>query len=562
MAVRNMRLGQILIEHHLIDAQQLDEALRKQKEEPGKKLGDILTESGVITETDLMKAMGAHLNVPYVDLAGLTIDAKIPGKIPESIARKYMVVPIAVDDRTITVATNDPLNYYALDDIRLATNMEVKVVLSTTAKIQAVIDRYFSTQQAVNAAQDLSREQQPQVQTVDLEDQLGDRIGNAPVVRLVNSIITQAVKLGASDIHIEPMEKETRVRVRVDGVLQNQMTLTASSHATIVTRLKIMSNMNIAERRIPQDGRIEMQVDGKPIDLRISTLPTVTGEKMVIRVLGGASSVVSRAKLGIVGENARRFDDLLKAPTGMVLVSGPTGSGKTTTLYSVLNDMNRSEVNVITVEDPVEFRLPGINQVQINAKAGLTFASGLRSILRQDPDIIMVGEIRDNETAEIAVRSAITGHFVLSTVHTNDAVSTVTRLENMGIEPYLLASALDGVVAQRLVRRICTHCAEEYEPTDAERAMLHLPEGQKLHRGKGCSYCGHSGYKGRVGVYEIVPITAKMRTLVERGEPEDVLREEAKKEGMVSLHDGCVELVRQGTTTIAEMLRVAYELDE
>ncbi|MFT8889247.1 MAG: GspE/PulE family protein [Ethanoligenens sp.] len=560
MAVKNMQLGQILLEHGLITQQQLEHTLQLQKQQSGKKLGDIFTAEGIISELELIHALEAHFKVPYIDLAGVQIDPKAPTLLPEEIAQKYTVLPIAIDGHTLTVATTDPLNYYALDDIRLATNMEIKVVLSTADSIRTGIGRFYSSQEAAAAADDLSR-QQPQTATIDLEEQLGDRIDNAPVVRLVNSIITQGVKLGASDIHIEPLEQETRVRVRIDGVLQNLMVLPPAAHALVITRLKIMSDMNIAERRIPQDGRIEMDVSGNPVDLRLSTLPTVTGEKIVIRVLGGAATVLSRSQLGITGKNASLFDRLLKSPSGIVLVSGPTGSGKTTTLYSVLKEFDRPQVNIITVEDPVEFRLPGINQVQINPKAGLTFASGLRSILRQDPDIIMVGEIRDQETAEIAVRSAITGHLVLSTVHTNDAVSSVTRLVNMGIEPYLLSSALVGVVAQRLVRKTCTHCATQYIPSADEKRLLHLPDGALLTRGTGCNYCGQTGYKGRTGIYEIMPVDKALRVLIEGGASEDNLRAEAVKSGMITLHEGCAELVRQGVTTVKEMLRVTYQPD-
>lgn len=561
MAMKNMQLGQILVEQGRITQHQLDSALREQKAHPGKKLGDMLVDLGILSEPDLMRALESHFNAPYIDLAGTPIDEEACTLIPQEMAEKYTVIPISKAGRTVTVATNDPLNYYALDDVRLATNMEVKVVLCTAGQIKNAIGRYYSTQQAEEAALDLRREQ-PAAQVSGIDTGLDERIGNAPVVRLVNSIITQAVKLGASDIHVEPVETETRVRLRIDGMLQNQMSLPPSSHGMISTRLKIMSGMDIAERRVPQDGRIEMDVDGHPVDLRVSTLPTVIGEKIVIRVLGGMGSIMTREQLGLTGDVKRQYTELLRITNGIILICGPTGSGKTSTLYSILKEMDRPEVNIITVEDPVEFRLPGINQVQINAKAGLTFASGLRSILRQDPDIIMVGEIRDGETAQIAVRAAITGHLVLSTVHTGDAPATVTRLGNMGLENFLISSALRGVVAQRLVRRVCKHCARQYLPNADERALLRLQPGEMLTHGEGCTYCNHTGYKGRAGIYEIMLITNRLRTMIEAGAPEEELRRAAREEGMVTLQEGCAAMVRAGITTTREMMRVVYQTED
>ncbi|MFT9076784.1 GspE/PulE family protein [Ethanoligenens sp.] len=559
MTQRSEHLGQILLNQKRITREQLEEVLRAQKKRPGQKIGNMLVEMQFITENDLMEALHEHFKIPSIDLTGTPIQQSAIALVPQELAEKYNVFPVREDGRTLTIATSDPLNYYAMDDIRLAADREIVVMLGTLSGIRNAIARYYSGQRAEEAAEDLSRQFVSAQEELPMNTEMGERLENAPVVRLVNSIITQAVKMGASDIHIEPAEQETRVRMRLDGLLRQQMNLPASAHASVIARLKIMSDMDIAERRIPQDGRIETIIDGKPIDLRLSILPTVTGEKMVIRVLGG-TSVLQRSQLGLDAQNVVRFETILKSPNGIVLVCGPTGSGKTTTLYSVLKDLNAPEINMITIEDPVEFRLPGVNQVQINTKAGLTFASGLRSMLRQDPDIIMVGEIRDAETAEMAVRSAITGHLVFSTVHTNDAVSTVTRLVNMGVQPFMIASSLVGVDSQRLVRRICRHCAEEYTPADEECKSLGLPAGVKLWRGRGCNYCSNTGYKGRMAIHEILIITKEIRQLIESGATEDRLQEAALADGMVPLFESAKKAVLAGETTVSELMRVAYHL--
>lgn len=558
MAIRNVPLGQILVESNVITQEQLDKALEIQKQSNGsKKLGGVLIEQGLITENDLMRALEARFKVPFVDLTELTIDHSAPALISEELAKKYTVIPIAVKDKTLTVATSDPMNFYALDDLRLATNMEIKVVLSSPSLINNAIGRYYSQKHAEDAAEVLSREFKIEPISGNFSE-IDEKIDNAPVVKLVNSIITQAVKIGASDIHIEPMEKETRIRVRVDGVLQNQMVLPIGAHNAVITRFKIMSGMDIAERRLPQDGRVETIVDAHSVDLRLSILPTVNGEKLVIRILGGMGTVLSKNQLGLSDKNAEIFERIIKNPNGIILVSGPTGSGKTTTLYSILGEFNKPGVNIITVEDPVEYRLPGINQVQVNTKAGLTFASGLRSILRQDPDIIMIGEIRDSETAQIAVRAAITGHLVLSTIHTNDAPSTMTRLVDMGIEPYLASSSVVGVIAQRLVRNICPRCKTAYDPSPHEIELLDLKEGEKLWRGEGCKHCGSMGYKGRTAIHEIMLIDKNLRSLISRRATADELRSYAVENGMSTLRKSCAELVVKGVTTFEEMLKITY----
>ena len=560
-SVKNLRLGQMLVEAGLITQPQLDEALARQRDTPDTKLGDLLVQMGYIDERALVTTLSVRLKVPYVDLGETRVDPEAAALISEDLAKKYNIIPIAAEGKMLTVATSDPMNLYALDDVRLATNMEVRVVLSAGSDIRAAIGTIYSTRQTEAAAQDLSRAFDAQAGPAPLlSESLEERIDNAPVVRLVNSMIQQAVRLQASDIHIEPMEEKTRVRMRVDGVLQEQMTLASAAHASIVTRLKIMGGMNIAEKRIPQDGRVEMQIDGKNVDLRLSVLPTVTGEKVVIRVLGGMDGMLAVEDLGLSDANYRLFSEIIKSPNGMILVSGPTGSGKTTTLYAILSKINHIGCNIITVEDPVEYRLPGVNQVQVNPKAGLDFASGLRSILRQDPDIIMIGEIRDSETAQIAVRAAITGHLVLSTIHTNDAASTVTRLVNMGVEPYLVSSAVVGVAAQRLVRRICPRCKAAYSASEDEQRILRLEPGTRLYRGAGCNFCDHTGYKGRVAIHEILAMNHKIRGMVDRNATADELRAQAVADGTLTLQQSCRELVLDGTTTLDEMLRATYNI--
>lgn len=560
MSIKNIPLGQILIESNFITKEQLDHALAIQKQSGGsKKLGDILVESGIITEKELMRALEQRFKVPFVDLGEISIDNTAPALITEELASKYTVIPIDRKGGVLTVATADPMNYYALDDLKLATNMEIKVVLAAPSAIKNAIGKYYSKKHAEDAAEILNREFKIEDISNDYSE-IDEKIDNAPVVKLVNSIIQQAVKLGASDIHIEPMEKITRIRVRVDGVLQNLMTLAVGAHNAVITRFKIMSGMNIAERRLPQDGRVETVIDDRPLDLRLSILPTVNGEKLVIRILGGMGNLLSKNQLGLGEKNAKLFDQIIKNPNGIILVSGPTGSGKTTTLYSILGEFNKPGVNIITVEDPVEYRLSGVNQVQVNTKAGLTFASGLRSILRQDPDIIMIGEIRDGETAQIAVRAAITGHLVLSTIHTNDAPSTITRLVDMGIEPYLASSSVVGIIAQRLVRNICPRCKADYEPSPYERDLLGLSETERLWRGKGCTFCSGTGYKGRTAIHEIMLIDKKTRELISRNVTADELRTYALENGMITLQQSCTELVVKGITTVEEMLKVTYNL--
>lgn len=554
------RLGDILVESGKITEDQLQEILKKQKTS-GKRLGEILIEEKILTEDDIIDVLEIQLGIPRVDLDSTTVDMEAVKTISQSLANKYNVIPVGFEDGKIRVAMSDPLNIFALDDVKIASGCEVQPLITTQESISKSIDKYYSTQFVQKAAEELVKEHISEEQKD--EDNNLENIKNAPAVRLVDSIVKNAAKARASDIHIEPFERHVRIRYRVDGELQEVLQSPIETLGALVTRIKILGNMNIAEKRIPQDGRIIMDADGHEYDLRVSVLPTVFGEKVVIRVLDRQSFLMDKRQLGLTDGDMEKIERIIKSPYGIILVTGPTGSGKSTTLYALLSEMNHKSKNIITVEDPVEYLIEGINQVNVNTKAGLTFAAGLRAILRQDPDVIMVGEIRDSETAEIAIRSAITGHLVLSTIHTNDAASAVVRLADMGIEPYLVASSISGVIAQRLVKRICPHCKEEYEASMYEKKMMGMAEEEnlKLYRGKGCHYCSNSGYKGRLGVYEVMEFTREHRDSIIKGESTDHIKEVSVKNGMRTLKDSCMELVRKGDTTIDELIRIAFLKD-
>lgn len=558
---RRKRLGDMLIDAQKLSSEQLSAALDIQRN-TGKRLGEVLVSEGFIAQEEIIRLLETQLGIPQINLKRFVIDPKSVRLVPENLARKHVLIAVQNDGVFITVAMSDPLNYFALDDVKMTTGMDVKPVIAAQDDILASIERYYGGRAAERAVEDFKKE----YRILENESEIiGDSdVNSAPTVRLVNSIIEQAARVGASDIHIEPFEKAVRVRFRIDGVLQEMMKMNKQTLPAIVTRIKIMAQMNIAEKRLPQDGRIETQVDSKDIDLRISTLPTIYGEKVVIRLLNKSSFLYSKEQLGLSRDDIIKFNKIVSNPYGIILVTGPTGSGKSTTLYSILTELNDSKKNIITVEDPVEYTITGINQVQVNVKAGLTFANGLRSILRQDPNIIMVGEIRDGETAEIAVRSSLTGHLVLSTLHTNDAPGAVTRLVDMGVEPFLVSSSLVGIIAQRLVRRICSSCKEEYTADEWEKRLLmynyNMDEKLVLHRGKGCQYCGGSGYKGRTAIFEIMPITKKHRALIDNRATTDELREYSiREEGMITLRQNAMNLVLEGVTSIEELLRVTFE---
>lgn len=551
---RRKRLGDMLIELNYITENDLQEALKIQKE-TGNKIGEVLIERGFITEDDLLQALEIQLGIQRIYLDMITVDRKAVKIISESLAKKYNVFPVQFIEGKLLVLMNDPLNIIAEDDVRIASGYEVKIALCGKAEIAQAISKYYSEDYMKKTAEEFRN--QEKINEV-LEEELSEDIKNAPAVKLVDSIIQNAVRSKASDIHIEPFENRVCVRYRIDGALQKQFDSPKEPLAGLITRIKIMGNMDIAEKRIPQDGRIFTRVDGENVDLRVSVLPTVNGEKIVIRILDKSAFNVDKSVLGIDDDDLDKINKIINKPHGIVLVTGPTGSGKSTTLYSLLRDLNKEDKNIITVEDPVEFSMDGINQVNVNAKAGLTFASGLRSILRQDPDIVMLGEIRDTETAEIAVRAAITGHLVLSTIHTNDAPSSIVRLKDMGVAPYLVSSALVGIIAQRLIRKLCIHCKEEYIASDYEKEILGVPKYQDLtlYRKVGCNRCSNTGYKGRVGIYEVMEINREIRDLINADKPLEEITNAALRNNMKTLNKSAMNVVLNGNSTVEELLRV------
>ena len=552
------RIGDILIESGFLNDTELAEVLSAQKK-TGKRLGEVIVESGLMSEFDILRAVSSQYNYPIIDLSGIDVDPKATALLTQKFCEDNVVFPIGFDGDNLVVAIDDPMNITIEDELQFQTGYQISLMLATHTSIVDAIKVHYGRESANKAAEELGTSLASD--TLDDDSELSEAVNSAPVVKLVNSMIDYAIRSGSSDIHIEPLEDRVRVRIRIDGVMQEVMSNPISAKDAITTRIKILGGMNIAEKRIPQDGRITTVINGEDVDMRVSILPCVTGEKTVIRILAKNDANLNRKYLGISDRNNEMIDKMIKVPQGIVLISGPTGSGKTTTLYTLLSEKNTDEVNIITVEDPVEIRIPGLNQCQVNVKAGMTFASGLRSILRQDPDIILVGEIRDGETAEIAMRAAITGHLVFSTIHTNDAVSSINRLVDMGLEPYMVSSALVGVVSQRLVRRICTNCRESYEPDLSDKQYLRLDEGQKLYRGKGCTECNEKGYKGRIAIHEIVIITMKMKALLEKRASEDEMRALAVTEGTQMLQDSARDLVLEGITTVSELNRVAYTID-
>jgi len=554
---KTKQLGQILIEQGLITNDQLEAALAEQQRVP-KSLGRILIDLRLIKENDLVRALAHQIGLDFVDLSEYPIDPSATVLIPEPVAKRYRALPIGERDGRLLVAMSDPANVYALDDIRTITGRDVEPVVATAADVNAAIQKYSNMEGAVEQLAQEASDRSDEAVDLDLP---ATAVEDAPIVKLVHMLLTRAVGERASDVHIEPTERDVRVRFRVDGVLHEVMHSPKNIQGGLISRLKVMADMNIAEKRVPQDGRVSLRMGQATVDLRVATLPTVFGEKVVIRILNKASVLRRLDQLGFLDDPFKRFEASFRKPYGAILVTGPTGSGKSTTLYATLNLINDEARNIITVEDPVEYRLPGVNQIQVNNKAGLTFAGALRSILRSDPDVILVGEIRDRETALIAVESALTGHLVLSTLHTNDAPSALTRLNEIGVEPYLVASALDCVVAQRLARKLCERCKEPYTPNEAELAEAGFPQHEwqdipVLYRRVGCTSCSQTGYLGRMGLYEVMPVTEEIERLAVERASSDQIRQVALEQGMVPLRRDGLMKVRAGKTAVDEVLRV------
>lgn len=561
------QIGQILVENGALTQEQLDHALLMQKETPSKKLGEILLDFNMVTYPDFMRAYAQRNGVKYYDIKRMEIPEETIRLIPEKLATDKKVLPIKLDGNRLTVVTENPMDFNTMDDIKILTGFEVETAVAINEEIMKKLHDVYSEAATKDVLETLNSDFDDEAtQTIaDLDREiaeLGEKIDSAPVVKLVNTIITESYRKGASDIHVEPTNKKTRVRIRIDGELVEQMQISLAAHNALVTRIKIMSDMNIAEKRVPQDGRIGINIDGKTIDLRVSTLPTIDGEKIVIRLMGTSGKQVTQLEqLGMRQRDYDVFTDMLKNPNGVIMVTGPTGSGKSTTLYAALAKIATPNINVVTVEDPVERNMDGINQVHVNQKAGLTFAAALRSILRQDPDVVMIGEIRDGETASIAVRAAITGHLVLSTIHTNDAVSTISRLVDMGIEPYLVSSSLVGVIAQRLVKLLCPHCAGKRMTTEQEMKLLGITEPAVIYDPVGCDECNGTGYAGRTAIYEMIKVTPEIKQLIARSESEDNIKKLAREQGASFLRESVTELVLDGKTDMRQLIRTTYSMD-
>ena len=560
---------QTLLAERMLTESQLQRA-QEQSRRNGAALQKMIIDLGFVTERELVEALGRRLGVGFVDLDHITLDVELTRLVPENLAKRYQVFPVAQQANRLTLAMADPMNVIAVDDIRLVTGFEIETLIATEGAVERVLNKVFgSTDLAPTIEDEIKGLQGTDIggqfglvedeEEINLED-LQKRMEEAPIVRMVNLIISQAITDKASDIHIEPEAKTVRVRYRVDGVLHEIMTTPKHIQAPMVSRLKIMASMDIAERRVPLDGKIHLTHDGREFDLRVSTIPTVHGEKTVMRILDKNSVQLGLNKLGFLDDNLRLWESLVEKPYGMLLVTGPTGSGKSTTLYSCLNKLNQGERNLTTVEDPVEYQIAGINQVQTNNKAGLNFATALRSFLRQDPDILMVGEIRDGETAKIAVEAALTGHLVLSTLHTNDACGAISRLTEMGVEPFLVSSALVGVLAQRLARQICPNCKDSYRPQpDAIRKLglnLYGETEVNFYRGRGCEHCKNTGYRGRSGIHEVLTISDRVRALILANASSSEIRQAAVEDGMRTMQHDAIQKVLHGHTSLEECLRV------
>lgn len=560
------RLGDLLIAAGTITPEELDMGLQRQKETK-ERLGAALISAGIITEAELIEALRLQLGIEYIDLSKTTIPISLAQVVPKNIAKQFQVVPVRMERDELYLAMSDPMNFYAIEEVKKAVRKKIVPMIATTEGVEHAILVLYGNEGAARAIEAMKREA-PTEEDNGEEAQftgniLNDNINDAPTIRLVNSIIERAILERASDIHIEPKEKELQVRMRIDGVLRKILTIPKNLQNSVISRLKIMSGMDIAERRVPQDGRFNVKNKKREFDLRVNSLPTVYGEKIIARLLDKRAGYLTPDSIGLMGDNLKKYQRAIHCTSGVILIAGPTGSGKSSTMNTMISQLNTEEVNVVTLEDPVEYNIDGVNQVQINEKTGMDFANGLRAILRQDPDIIAVGEIRDGETAQISMRAAITGHVVLSTIHTNDAVGTIERLEDIGVEPYLIATALRAVISQRLVRRICPKCKKSYEATAEEVRRLGLSTEHKhiFYRGEGCADCFNTGYRGRIGVFEILEITPEIRPLISRQAGRPAIEQElaSAHSEFKTLRENAIQLVEEGITTAEEVQRVIYE---
>lgn len=559
---KKLRLGDVLVNSGIITAEDLQKGLELQKGS-GRKLGETLVDEGLATEENIAKALSSQLHYDMVDLQNVEIQEDVLNLVSANVLKKYKILPFEYSPdnmNVLRVAMSDPMDMAAMDDVSIITNLQVEPVVATTRSVMLAIDRYYGQAEVNSALEEYAKEKESQF--VEQEDIYSEDVNNSPIVQLVKGMIEQAVRQRASDIHIEPMERQVRIRYRIDGALYEKAVYNIRLLPAMVARIKIIGGMDISEKRKPQDGRITQVVDRREFDIRVSILPTVYGEKIVMRLTSKNALTKEKSQLGLSPEELKKFDHILQNPHGILLVTGPTGSGKSTTLYTALSELNKEDVNIITVEDPVEANIDGINQVQVNNKANLTFASALRSILRQDPDIIMIGEIRDQETASIAVQASITGHLVVSTLHTNSAASTITRLADMGIEPYLIADSTIGVIAQRLVRRLCPDCKKAKKADADELEMLMMKPGTDLtiYEPCGCPKCDGTGFRGRIGVYEIMEVTQPLKTIISKKGSAEEIKEKALEEGMNTLRMSATRYVLDGITSVPEMMRVSFDI--
>lgn len=554
---KNLRIGEVLEEKGYVTAEQMTQALAYQKEHREKRVGQILMELGFVTEKQVMEALASKLHLEIVEVSQMNVDLSAVAMINKNLAEKNLLLPYRLSGKVLGVITNDPLNYFALEEVKQQTGCQLEICLSEEAPLRQAISYYYAEVNARKAAKQ-ANVGFATAEELEVED-LENTDDEAPIIRLLNSLVERAIKTEASDIHIEPFEKETKVRMRIDGVIMEYVTIQKNIHAPLIARIKILANLDIAEKRIPQDGHFRVKLEDGYVNIRVSVLPTVFGEKAVLRIMAATAHMDHADHFGMDEFSYQQFLPMLNHPNGIIYITGPTGSGKSTTLYMILDYLSGRSVNISTIEDPVEKNMPDINQTQVNPMAGLTFDVGLRALMRQDPDIIMVGETRDGETAATSVRAAITGHVVLSTLHTNDAVSSIVRLEDMGVETYLVANSLVGLVAQRLVRKVCPHCARVMETTEQERIFLG-EDVKTVVRGKGCAQCNNTGYKGRIAVHEIVAINNDIRRMIINHEPIEAIKKYAiEVQHMRTLKESGLILVKEGKTTPEELVKISYE---